>query len=42
MFAHIKLPVLSEHLMPWLETVCIPAFNDVHFHSTFLFAEVSV
>jgi len=30
-----KLPILSQHSMPWFETTCIPFSNDTHLHPTF-------
>jgi len=38
MFTHIKLPIWSEHLMPWWESISMPLFNDVHLYPTFLSA----
>ena len=35
MLAHIKLPTLARHLLPWLETICMLLFNDVHLHPSF-------
>ena len=32
MFASINLPMSRRHLMPWLETICVLLFNDVHLH----------
>ena len=26
----IKLPISSGHVMPWLETICVPLLNDIH------------
>ena len=33
--AHIKLPILSGHVMPWLQTICMSLSNDAHLHPTF-------
>jgi len=38
LFDHIRLPVWSGHLTPWLKTICncMPLINDAHRQPTFL------